>query len=111
MYGLETPSRLWETVPVLTLESWLGVGLGAFLIFYAFLGFEDMVTLAQEVKNPQRTLPLGIIFTLGLTATIYLSVSGGCTGVAAGYFDCEQYATGAVNPAQGRSRRYYIDGD
>jgi amino acid transporter len=72
---LDAPYRLLETVPALTVESWLGVGLGAFLIFYAFLGFEDMVTLAQEVKNPQYTLPLGIIFALGLTAVLYLSVS------------------------------------
>lgn len=67
------PIRLLETVPALTLEAWLG--LGTFLIFYAFLGFEDMVTLAQEVKNPQQTLPLGIIFALGLTAFLYVSVS------------------------------------
>lgn len=72
---LDAPYRLLETVPALTLESWLGVGMGAFLIFYAFLGFEDMVTLAQEVKNPQHTLPLGIMFALGLTAFLYVSVS------------------------------------
>lgn len=72
---LDAPHRVLETVPALTLESWSGVGLGAFLIFYAFLGFEDMVTLAQEVKNPQRTLPLSIILTLGLTAILYVSVS------------------------------------
>ncbi|MBA2483327.1 MAG: amino acid permease [Nitrosomonas sp.] len=73
--ALEAPYRVLETVPPLTLESWLGVGFGAFLIFYAFIGFEDMVTLAQEVKNPRRTLPLGIILALGLTTILYVSVS------------------------------------
>lgn len=72
---VDAPQRILETIPPLTLEAWLGIGLGAFLIFYAFIGFEDMVTLAQEVKNPQHTLPLSIMLALGLTALLYFLVS------------------------------------
>lgn len=38
--------------------TWLGVFAGAFLAFYAFIGLEDMVNMAEEVKDVRRTLPL-----------------------------------------------------
>ena len=37
---------------------------GAFLAFYAFIGFEDMVNVAEETTNPRRTMPLAILFAL-----------------------------------------------
>ena len=45
---------------------------GAVLSFYAYIGFEDMVEVAEEVRRPERTLPLAIITTLFVTALIYL---------------------------------------
>lgn len=45
------------------------------LAFYAFIGFEDMVNLAEEVKNPRKALPLSVITALLLTAALYLTVS------------------------------------
>ena len=42
-------------VPDLKLNSWIGISSGAFLAFYAYVGFEDMVNVAEEVKNPKRT--------------------------------------------------------
>lgn len=72
---LDAPYRLLETIPPLALDPWLGIGFGAFLIFYAFIGFEDMVTLAEEVKNPRRNLPLGILLAIVLTTILYVSVS------------------------------------
>lgn len=48
---------------------------GAFLAFYAFIGFEDMVNIAEEVKNPKRNLPLAIILALILSTSLYLLVS------------------------------------
>ena len=41
-----------------------GVFAGAFLAFYAYIGFEDMVNVAEEAKNPSRTMPLAILISL-----------------------------------------------
>lgn len=51
-----------------------GVITGAFLAFYAFIGFEDMVSVAEEVKRPRRTMPLGIISSLGISTILYIAV-------------------------------------
>ena len=51
-----------------------GVVAGAFLAFYAFIGFEDMVNVAEEVKNPRRTMPLAILFSLIASTVLYLLV-------------------------------------
>ena len=47
---------------------------GAVLSFYAYIGFEDMVDVAEEVKEVRRTLPLAIIFTLLVTTVLYCLV-------------------------------------
>jgi len=52
-----------------------GVLLGAFLAFYAFIGFEDMVNVAEEVKQPRRTLPIAIILVLVLTTLLYIVIA------------------------------------
>ncbi len=51
-----------------------GVLLGAFLAFFAFIGFEDMVNVAEEVERPERNLPLGILIALCVSTVIYLLV-------------------------------------
>lgn len=51
-----------------------GVLLGAFLAFFAFIGFEDMVNVAEEVERPERNLPLGILIALCVSTIIYLLV-------------------------------------
>jgi amino acid transporter len=48
------------------------------LAFYAFLGFEDMVNVAEEVKDVRRTLPRAILWTLALTVVLYLALSITC---------------------------------
>lgn len=71
----DLPSRLGEVaVP----RDWGAVGgiiAGAFLCFYAFIGFEDMVNEAEEVQDPQRNLPIAILLALGITAVLYIAVS------------------------------------
>jgi amino acid transporter len=52
-----------------------GVLLGTVLAFYAFIGFEDMVNVAEEVRDPQRTLPYAIVLTLGITLLLYVGVA------------------------------------
>ena len=53
----------------------LAVLAGAHLAFYAFIGFEDMVNLAEEVKRPEINLPRGIILAVTGASVLYLGVS------------------------------------
>lgn len=48
---------------------------GAFLAFFAFIGFEDMVNMAEEVENPKRNLPLGIAIALITSTGLYSAVA------------------------------------
>jgi APA family basic amino acid/polyamine antiporter len=48
---------------------------GAFIAFYAFIGFEDMVNVAEEVVQPSRNLPLAIVITLVVSTCLYLLVA------------------------------------
>ena len=48
---------------------------GIVLTFYAFIGFEDSLNVAEELKNPRRNLPLGLIMVLVLTVVIYTCVA------------------------------------
>lgn len=48
---------------------------GALLAFYAFIGFEDMVDVAEEIKNVKTNLPLAILFTLGITTILYMLIT------------------------------------
>lgn len=55
--------------------SWLGVLLGSFVAFYAFIGFEDMVNTVEEVKNPRRNMPLAIILAVLISTLLYFLVA------------------------------------
>lgn len=52
-----------------------GVFSGAFLAFYAYIGFEDMVNVAEEVKDPQRTMPRAILLCVIISTLLYSLVS------------------------------------
>lgn len=54
---------------------WVAVIQGAALAFYAFIGFEDVVNVAEEVKNPERNVPRAIIIALAIAGIIYIIVS------------------------------------
>lgn len=54
---------------------WTGVGLAATLAFFAFIGFEDIVNMAEEVREPTRTLPRAILISLVITTGLYALVS------------------------------------
>jgi len=68
------PERFEELIPPLDVDAWWGVAIGAFLAFYAFIGFEDMVNVSEEVKDAQRTLPRAIILALVGSTVLYLLV-------------------------------------
>ena len=48
---------------------------GAVLAFFAFIGFEDMYNVAEEVREPERTLPLGLILAMAVAALLYIAVA------------------------------------
>jgi len=60
---------------------WSGVMMGAGVVFFAYIGFDAVSTAAQEAKNPQRDMPVGIIASLLVCTVLYLVVSGIATGV------------------------------
>ena len=69
-------SRAGELVgPPTELAAWSGVMGGAFLAFFAFLGFEDMDSVAEETRNAPVVLPRAILITLGLTTVLYMTVA------------------------------------
>lgn len=55
--------------------AWVGISGASLLAFFAFIGFEDMVNLAEEVKEPERTLPRAIFLTLVLATLLYVLVT------------------------------------
>jgi len=71
----QIPERLPEFIPPFDAAIWTGILAGSFVAFYAFIGFEDMVNLAEEVKNPTRNLPRAIIIALVVATILYMSVS------------------------------------
>jgi amino acid transporter len=71
----DLPFRWHEMVPSLAGMEWTGVLLGGFLAFYAYIGFEDMVNVAEEVKDASRTLPRAIILVLVVTTLLYMAVA------------------------------------
>jgi APA family basic amino acid/polyamine antiporter len=60
---------------------WTGVMTGAGIVFFAYIGFDAVSTAAQEAKNPQRDMPIGIIGSLLICTVLYLVVSAIATGV------------------------------
>jgi APA family basic amino acid/polyamine antiporter len=54
---------------------WYGVLAGASIVFFAFIGFDIVATMAEETKNPQRDVPRGILVTLGIVTVLYVAVS------------------------------------
>ncbi|MGN1154269.1 MAG: amino acid permease [Candidatus Gastranaerophilaceae bacterium] len=58
-----------------------GVFMGAFVIFFAYIGFDAISTAAEETKNPQRDLPIAIMGTLFLCTLLYVMVALVLTGI------------------------------
>src|ERR1700731_4661604 len=58
-----------------------GIGAGAAYIFFAYIGFDAVSTTAQEAKNPQRDLPIGIIASLLICTILYIAVAAVLTGM------------------------------
>ena len=72
---LTLPDKLPDMIAIGNFTAISGMLLGAFVAFYAFIGFEDMVNVAEEVQNPQKNLPRGIVFALIVTTLFYVIVA------------------------------------
>lgn len=57
------------------LAGWHGTLAGAFIAFFAFIGFETLVNLAEETKEPARTLPRGILAAIAVSSLLYIAVA------------------------------------
>lgn len=83
-----------------------GVLLGSFVAFYAFIGFEDMVNIVEEVKNPRQNLPVAILVAVASATVLYMLVAVSALRV----LPAEQLAASdaplsALMAASGGSRR------
>jgi basic amino acid/polyamine antiporter, APA family len=65
---------------------WSGVFQGTAILFFAYIGFDAVSTMGQEVRNPQRAIPLSLLLGLGICALLYFAVSFVVTGLV-GYRD------------------------
>lgn len=61
---------------------WSGVVRGAAVVFFAYIGFDAVSTAAQEAKNPQRDMPIGILASLGICTVLYVLMALVMTGMA-----------------------------
>ncbi len=82
---LGQPMLAWLFGAAPSQYGWLGVISGASLVFFAFLGFDIVATSAEEVKDPQRTLPRGILGGLALVTVLYILVTLALTGMVPVY--------------------------
>ncbi len=62
-------------------EGWPGVLTGGSIIFFTYIGFDSVSTAAEEARNPQRDLPIGIIVTLIVCTLLYIAVAVVLTGI------------------------------
>ncbi|MGI9356641.1 MAG: APC family permease [Rhizobiaceae bacterium] len=67
-------SEIGSLVPPFELGAWNGIVSAGLLAFFAFVGFEDIANVAEEVENPRRNLPAAIVLTLAISTILYLAV-------------------------------------
>ncbi len=90
--------KSWGILGVLGLDRWLvpiddatrspfmpyglsGIMLGAAIVFFAFIGFDSISTHAEEARNPQRDVPVGILTSLSICTLLYIVVAAVVTGM------------------------------
>ena len=72
----------WESVNLLEMPpaavdqgEWLILMQGAVLTFFAFIGFEDTLNVAEEVQRPERTIPLALVLAMSMAAVLYIAIA------------------------------------
>jgi len=71
----DAKTRWPEMIPGADATVWAGLAVGAFVAFYAFIGFEDIVNVAEEVKDPTRNLAAAVLLSLFISTTLYVVVA------------------------------------
>jgi amino acid transporter len=71
----ELPQRSAELLPSASFSDWEIIFAGAFLAFFTFIGFQDMVNVAEEAKNPGKDMPKAILISLAILTVLYLIVA------------------------------------
>ena len=61
-----------------------GVLAAAALVFFAFIGFDEVITLSEETHNPARTIPLALLLALGISTALYIAVAVAAVSVLGG---------------------------
>lgn len=69
------PAKFPEMIPPLDMSIWTGILMGSFIAFYAYLGFEDIVNVAEEAIQPRINIPLAIIISLVVTTIFYILIA------------------------------------
>ena len=77
--AFEVDSANWSPFTPFGLNGIVG---GAALVFFAYIGFDIVATAAEETRNPQRDMPIGIIGSLAVVTLLYVAVAGVVTGMA-----------------------------
>lgn len=77
--GLATGNDVFGRLPELAfapgdLAIWAGIGGTALIAVFAFIGFEHLVNISEELKQPSRALPRALFLTLGITALLYMTI-------------------------------------
>jgi APA family basic amino acid/polyamine antiporter len=62
-------------------NGWVGIQAGAAIVFFAYIGFDAVSTVAEETRNPSRDLPIGIIGSLAICTVVYVVVAAIFTGI------------------------------
>lgn len=80
--GFSLDNTLWESIfGGVSSFGFPGVVAGAAIVFFAYIGFDIVATTAEESRNPQRDLPIGILGSLAICTVLYVAVSLVMTGV------------------------------
>lgn len=84
-WGYINPENHTPFIPENTGEfgkfGWSGIAAGAGTVFFAFIGFDAVSTAAQEAKNPQKSMPIGILGSLAISTILYVLFSYVMTGL------------------------------
>src|ERR1051326_7768242 len=81
LFYFVSPSKMAENWHPFQPVGWGGTLAGAAVVFFAYIGFDAVSTVAEETKNPARDLPIGIIASLIICTILYILVAGVFTGM------------------------------
>jgi basic amino acid/polyamine antiporter, APA family len=76
-----SPAKMSENWKPFQPQGWFGTLTGAAVVFFAYIGFDAVSTVAEETKNPAKDLPVGIIASLIICTILYVLVAGVFTGM------------------------------